>query len=69
MRTVIVFSVAFAGALALAARSYLAPYGTTEGQLVLAAVGGLYTAGLTLMVTLAKPPRSIRLLGSEVEAR
>jgi Flp pilus assembly protein TadB len=69
VRTVIVFSVAFAGALALAARSYLAPYGTTEGQLVLAAVGGLYTAGLTLMVTLAKPPRSIRLLGSEVEAR
>ena len=66
VRTVVVFSVAFAGVLALLARSYLAPYGSGTGQLVLAAVGALYAAGLTLLVTLARPPRAIRLLGADV---
>jgi len=69
VRTVVVFSVVFAGMLALLARSYLAPFGSPEGQLVLAAVGALYAAGLTLMVTLARPPRPIRLLGAEVDGR
>jgi Flp pilus assembly protein TadB len=69
VRTVVVFSVAFAALLALFARSYLAPFGTASGQLVLLAVGGLYAAGLILMVALARPPRAIRLLGSEVEER
>ncbi len=66
VRTVVVFSVLFAAALALFARSYLAPYGSPTGQVVLAAVGGLYAAGLTLLVTLARPPRTIRLLGTDV---
>jgi tight adherence protein B len=69
VRTVVVFSVAFAALLALFARSYLAPFGTVEGQLVLVVVGGLYAAGLTLMVALARPPRAIRLLGADVEER
>jgi len=67
VRTVVVFSVAFAALLAVFARSYLAPFGTASGQLILLAVGGLYAAGLILMVALARPPRAIRLLGSEVE--
>ncbi len=66
VRTVVVFSVLFAAGLALLARPYLAPYGSPGGQAVLAAVGALYAAGLTLLVTLARPPRSIRLLGTEV---
>ena len=69
VRTVVVFSVAFAGMLAVLARSYLAPYGTTTGQLVLGLVGLLYAAGLTSMVALARPPRAVRLLGDEVQVR
>ena len=67
VRTVVVFSLAFAGLLAVFARSYLIPFGTAKGQVVLLVVGGLYAAGLILMVALARPPRAIRLLGSEVE--
>jgi tight adherence protein B len=69
VRTVVLFSVAFAGGLALLARSYLAPFGTTSGQAVLVTVGGLYAAGLGLMVTLARPPKPIRLLGAAVVDR
>jgi Flp pilus assembly protein TadB len=66
VRTVLVFSVAFASGLALLARSYLAPFGTPRGQLVLVLVAALYGAGLVLIVRLARPPRPVRLLGSEV---
>jgi tight adherence protein B len=66
VRTVVVFSVLFAAVLALLARPYLAPYGSPGGQVVLGVVGALYAAGLTLLVTLARPPRSIRLLGTDV---
>ena len=68
VRTVLVFSVSFAVGLAVLARPYLAPFGTTQGQLVLSAVGALYAAGLTLMVSLARPPAPVRLLGAEVVA-
>lgn len=66
VRTVVVFSVLFAAGLTLLARPYLAPYGSPGGQAVLGAVGALYAVGLTLLVTLARPPRSIRLLGTDV---
>ena len=66
VRTVLVFSVAFAVGLVLLAHAYLAPFGTAQGQVVLAAVGVLYAMGLTLMVTLARPRASVRLLGREV---
>ena len=69
VRTVVVFSVVFAAGLCLAARSYLAPFGTATGQLVLLLVGGLYSGGLTLMVALARPPAPVRLLGPDVVAR
>ncbi len=69
MRTVVVFSVAFAACIAVLARSYLAPYDSVDGQLVLAVVAGLYAAGLVLMVALARPPAAIRLLGREVVRR
>ncbi len=69
VRTVVVFSVLFAAGLALLAHSYLSPYGSPTGQMVLAVVGGLYAAGLTLLVTLARPPATIRLLGAEVVER
>jgi hypothetical protein len=66
VRTVLVFSVAFAVAVALLAHAYLAPFGTATGQVVLLGVGALYVSGLTLMVSLSRPPAPIRLLGNGV---
>ena len=68
VRTVLVFSVSFAVGLAVLARPYLAPFETVQGQLVLSAVGALYAVGLTLMVSLARAPAPVRLLGAEVVA-
>ncbi len=69
VRTVLVFSVAFALVLTVLAHAYLAPFGTAQGQLVLIGVGILYTVGLTLMVALARPPAPVRLLGRQVVER
>jgi tight adherence protein B len=69
VRTVVVFSVAFALGLFVLAHAYLAPFGTATGQIVLMMVGALYAAGLWLMVLLARPPAPIRLLGPDVVAR
>jgi Flp pilus assembly protein TadB len=66
VRTVLVFSLAFAVGLATLARAYLAPFGTAMGQLVLLAVGLLYATGLIAMVSLARPPAPVRLLGPKV---
>lgn len=68
VRTVLVFSVCFAGGLALLARSYLAPFGSPVGQVVLVAIGLLYAGGLSLMVTMSRPPEPVRLLGSGVHS-
>jgi Flp pilus assembly protein TadB len=65
VRTVIVFSVAFAAVLAVLAHSYLAPFGTPTGQVILVAIGALYAAGLTLMVRMTKPRPPVRLLTQE----
>ena len=69
VRTVLVFSVTFAVGLVVLAHAYLAPFGSSQGQLVLAVVGVLYGAGLTSMVSLSRPPPPVRLLGSEVVER
>ncbi len=69
VRTVLVFSVAFAVALVVLAHSYLAPFGTPTGQLVLLIVALLYAVGLSMMVTLARPPAPVRLLGRYVVRR
>lgn len=66
IRTVLVFSVAFAAVLSIVAHSYLSPFGSAQGQLVLLVVGLLYGIGLTLMVALARPPAPVRLLGGQV---
>ena len=63
VRTVVVFSLVFAGLLAVFAHSYLAPFGSATGQEVLACVGGFYVGGLALMVRLVRPPTPPRLLG------
>lgn len=66
VRTVLIFSLAFAVGLATLAHAYLAPFGTPIGQLVLVVVGLLYATGLIVMVSLARPPAPVRLLGPKV---
>ncbi len=66
VRTVLVFSVAFAFGLAILAHPYLSPFDSADGQIVLAVVGALYAIGLALMVRLARPPAPVRLLGGQV---
>ena len=55
VRTVICFSIGFVALLMVVARSYLAPYASITGQLVLVLVGVCYGAGLILMVRLVRP--------------
>ncbi len=64
VRTVVIFSVVFFIGLLLLAHSYLAPFGSTTGQLVLLCVGGCYGLGVWLMLKMDKPPTPIRLLGN-----
>ena len=60
-----IFSVVFASTLALLAHSYLSPFGTTVGQLVLGAVGFFYAIGIWLMIRLVRPASPPRLLEAE----
>ena len=65
VRTIVLFSIGFAGVLSVVARSYLAPFGTAEGQVVLVAVGLFYAGGLGLMVRMVRPTPSSRLVRLE----
>jgi tight adherence protein B len=65
VRTVVIFTVAFAFTLMVIAHPYLSPFGTPTGQLVLACVGLFYAVGLMLMVRLVRSPPEARLLDPE----
>jgi tight adherence protein B len=67
VRAIAGFSLAFAALVAILARSYLAPFGTALGQVVLAMVGLLYAGGLALLVHMARPRPAPRLLIAEAE--
>ncbi len=62
IRIIVVFSVSFVAALAVLAHSYLAPFGSVTGQLVLAVVGACDTAALVLLARMTRPPVVPRLL-------
>jgi tight adherence protein B len=66
VRTVVLFSVAFATGLTVLAHTYLQPFGSAAGQVVLAVVGLCYAVGLVAMVSLSRPPAPVRLLGPAV---
>jgi len=66
VRTVLVVSVVFAAALAVLSHPYLQPFDSANGQVVLLVVGAMYGLGLTLMVSMARPPAPVRLLGQQV---
>lgn len=64
VRVIVVFSLAFVGALAVLARSYLAPFSTPAGQVVLMAVGMCDGAALVLLARMTRPPAFARLLSA-----
>jgi Flp pilus assembly protein TadB len=66
VRTVVIFSAVFFLALLLLAHSYLAPFGSPTGQLVLLFVGGCYVLGVWLMLKMDKLPVPVRLIGQDV---
>jgi Flp pilus assembly protein TadB len=61
VRTIAGFSIGFLALLAVFAHAYLAPFGSFDGQLVLALVGGLFSLGLWLMARMARPRSHGRL--------
>jgi tight adherence protein B len=69
VRTVAGFSLGFLLLLAVLAHSYLAPFGTPAGQVVLAAVGALFGGGLWLMARMARPRTATRLIGDGASAQ
>ena len=66
VRTVTGFSVGFLVLMVLFARSYLAPYGTPEGQAVLVVVGALFGLGLWLMAVMVRTRPTPRLFVAEL---
>lgn len=64
VRIIVVFSVAFVAALAVLAHSYLAPFGTPAGQLILLLVGICDTGAIMLLARMTRPPQVPRLLGA-----
>jgi len=61
MRMVCGFSVGFAGLAMLVAHTYLLPYSSAEGQVVLAMVGSLFLLGLWLMNKMSQPAKEDRI--------
>jgi Flp pilus assembly protein TadB len=65
LRTVTGFSVGFLALLVVFARSYLEPYRTPEGQVVLVVVATLFGLGLWLMAVMVRARPEARLLLKE----
>jgi tellurite resistance protein TehA-like permease len=61
VRMITGFSFGLLGLMAVFARSYLSPYRTADGQLVLAVVGCIYGLGLWLMEVMVRPRPFSRL--------
>lgn len=62
VRMITGFSMGFFALMALFARSYLAPYHGTSGQLALAGVGLLFALGLWMMAAMVRPRPLPRLV-------
>jgi Flp pilus assembly protein TadB len=62
VRAVIIVVLVTVAAMCLAARSYLAPYASPLGQLVLLAVGAIFAASFAWMTRISRPAPARRLL-------
>ncbi|WP_170323817.1 type II secretion system F family protein [Cryptosporangium phraense] len=67
VRVITATTLAMAAGLVVLNRTYLQPYDTASGQLVLAAVGGLFAAGFWWLTRLAHPPAPTRHLALSPE--
>ncbi len=65
MRVVVVTSLVFAGGLVIFNRSFLAPYSSAVGQLVLLAVGAIFVGGFVWLKRMSKMSTPGRLLDGE----
>ncbi|WP_256804635.1 type II secretion system F family protein [Frankia sp. ACN10a] len=65
MRVVVVTSLVFAGGLVIFNRSFLAPYSSAVGQLVLLAVGTIFVGGFAWLKRMSKMTTPGRLLDGE----
>jgi Flp pilus assembly protein TadB len=63
VRTIVLFSVGFAALLLLVARSYLEPFGTSTGEMVLLVAAAFDAAGVLVMLRLVRNPKPERILG------
>lgn len=67
VRVIVGATLGLAAALAVFNRAYLAPYGSVEGELVLAGIGALFTVSFAWLSRIARPPSPVRLLSEDVE--
>jgi len=65
VRTIILFSLGFMALLTVLAHSYLVPFRTVQGQVVLGFVCALYGSGVWLMARMARQDDPARLLGRQ----
>ncbi|WP_394617375.1 type II secretion system F family protein [Lentzea sp. JNUCC 0626] len=68
VRVVVGTTLAFAVAVVLLNRGYLAAYDSWEGQLVLLGIGSLFAAGFTWLTKISQAPAPARFLAAEQEA-
>jgi tight adherence protein B len=71
VRTIVLFSLGFATLLALVARSYLQPFGSSSGEVMLLLSGAFDAAGIVLMVRFVRdvaPQRLLRAHTGNVES-
>jgi tight adherence protein B len=67
MRVIVGATVGLAAVLTMFNSAYLAPYGTVEGQIFLAAIGALFACAFAWMARIARPQPAPRLLPEEVD--
>lgn len=65
VRTIVGGTVAMAVGLVLINRTYLDPYDTLAGQLVLSLIGGMFAAGLIWLDRIARPKQAPRVLAGD----
>jgi tight adherence protein B len=65
VRTIVGGTVAMAVGLVLINRTYLDPYDTLAGQLVLSLIGGMFAAGLFWLDRIARPKQAPRVLAGD----
>ena len=68
VRTIAIFSVAFMAVLLVIARPYLSPFGSSQGQVVLAISFLFDGLGIVYMLKLVRDPQPVRLLGTQPES-